>query len=473
MRNEKITSRSEDFASWYTDVVKAAHLAEYSNVKGFIIFEPNGYAIWEKIQSVMDGMFKELGHQNVYLPVMIPENLLKKEGELVEGFAPEVAWVTSGGSNNLEERLAFRPTSESLFSDYYKNVVKTYRDLPKLYNQWCNVIRWEKETRPFLRSREFLWQEGHTVHATSEEAEAETLRMLNTYKRFFEEYLAIPVVVGKKTEKEKFAGAEYTLTVEALMQNGICLQSATSHYFGQKFAKAYDVKFVNKDNKFEYCYQTSWGSTTRMIGALIMVHGDDKGLVLPPKIAPKEVCIVPIRMEDNVLDVANKINNELKESNITSYVDLSDKSAGFKFAEAEVNGIPVRIEIGPRDLINNEVTLVRRDTSEKINVKVDEVNAKVKELLNDIQNSLYNKALENQKNKTFYAKTLKDVEDIMNKQPGFVHAHWCGNTECELKMKEIKGTKSRCILESKDYENEKCVVCGKDAKHEVVWGIQY
>ena len=473
MKNEKITSRSEDFASWYTDVVKAAHLAEYSNVKGFIIFEPNGYAIWEKIQSVMDGMFKELGHQNVYLPVMIPENLLKKEGELVEGFAPEVAWVTSGGSNNLEERLAFRPTSESLFSDYYKNVVKTYRDLPKLYNQWCNVIRWEKETRPFLRSREFLWQEGHTVHATSEEAEGETLRMLNMYKRFFEEYLAIPVVVGKKTEKEKFAGAEYTLTVEALMQNGICLQSATSHYFGQKFAKAYDVKFVNKDNKFEYCYQTSWGSTTRMIGALIMVHGDDKGLVLPPKIAPKEVCIVPIRMEDNVLDVANKINSELKESNITSYVDLSDKSAGFKFAEAEVNGIPVRIEIGPRDLINNEVTLVRRDTSEKINVKVDEVNAKVKELLNDIQNSLYNKALENQKNKTFYAKTLKDVEDIMNKQPGFVHAHWCGNTECELKMKEIKGTKSRCILESKDYENEKCVVCGKDAKHEVVWGIQY
>ena len=473
MKNEKITERSKDFASWYTDVVKAAHLAEYSNVKGFIIFEPNGYAIWENIQKVMDGMFKELGHQNVYLPVMIPENLLKKEGELVEGFAPEVAWVTEGGSNKLEERLAFRPTSESLFCDYYKNIVKTYRDLPKLYNQWCNVIRWEKETRPFLRSREFLWQEGHTVHATEKEAMEETERMLNTYKRFFEEYLAIPVVTGRKTEKEKFAGAEYTLTVEAMMQNGVCLQSATSHYFGQKFAKAYDVKFVNKENKFEYCYQTSWGSSTRMMGAIIMAHGDDKGLVLPPKIAPKEVCIVPIKMEDNVLDVANKINSELKESNITSYVDLSDKSAGFKFAEAEVNGIPVRIEIGPRDLANNEVTLVRRDTSEKINVKVDEVNAKVKELLNDIQNNLYNKALENQKNKTFYAKTLKDVEDIMNKQPGFVHAHWCGNTECELKMKEIKGTKSRCILESKDYENEKCVVCGKDAKHEVVWGIQY
>ena len=473
MKNEKITSRSEDFASWYTDVVKAAHLAEYSNVKGFIIFEPNGYAIWEKMQNVLDNMFKELGHQNVYLPVMIPEELLKKEGELVEGFAPEVAWVTEGGSNSLEERLAFRPTSESLFCDYYKNTVKTYRDLPKLYNQWCNVIRWEKETRPFLRSREFLWQEGHTVHTTQEEAEEETLRMLNVYKKFFEEYLAIPVVAGKKTEKEKFAGAEYTLTIEALMQNGICLQSGTTHYFGQKFSKAYDVKFVNKDNKFEYCYQTSWGTSTRMIGALIMAHSDDKGLVLPPKIAPRQVCIVPIKMEENVLDISNKISNELKDKNITSYIDDSDKSAGFKFAEAEVNGIPVRIEIGPRDLLNNEVTLVRRDTGEKINVKVDEVNAKVKELLNDIQNSLYNKALENQKNKTFYAKTLKDVEDIMNKQPGFVHAHWCGNTECELKMKEIKGTKSRCILESKDYENEKCVVCGKDAKHEVVWGIQY
>ena len=473
MKNEKITSRSEDFASWYTDVVKAAHLAEYSNVKGFIIFEPNGYAIWEKIQSVMDGMFKELGHQNVYLPVMIPENLLKKEGELVEGFAPEVAWVTEGGSNSLEERLAFRPTSESLFCDYYKNTVKTYRDLPKLYNQWCNVIRWEKETRPFLRSREFLWQEGHTVHTTQEEAEEETLRMLNVYKKFFEEYLAIPVVAGKKTEKEKFAGAEYTLTIEALMQNGICLQSGTTHYFGQKFSKAYDVKFVNKDNKFEYCYQTSWGTSTRMIGALIMAHSDDKGLVLPPKIAPRQVCIVPIKMEENVLDISNKISNELKDKNITSYIDDSDKSAGFKFAEAEVNGIPVRIEIGPRDLLNNEVTLVRRDTGEKINVKVEEVSQKVLDLLKDIQENLYNIALKNKEEKTYTANTLKDVEDIMNKQPGFVYAHWCGNEECELKMKEIKGTKSRCIVETKDYENETCVVCGKKAKHNVVWGIQY
>ena len=473
MKNEKITERSKDFAAWYTDVVAAAHLARYSNVKGFIIFEPNGYAIWENIKKEMDAMFKEYGHQNVYLPVMIPENLLKKEGELVEGFAPEVAWVTEGGSNKLEERLAFRPTSESLFCDYYKNIVKTYRDLPKLYNQWCSVIRWEKETRPFLRSREFLWQEGHTVHATEKEAMEETDRMLNVYKRFFEEYLAIPVVTGRKTEKEKFAGAEYTLTVEAMMQNGVCLQSATSHYFGQKFSKAYDVKFVNKDNKFDYCYQTSWGASTRMIGAIIMAHGDDKGLVLPPRIAPNQVCIVPIKMNDELLSVCNKINDELRKNNISSYIDASDKSAGFKFAEAEVNGIPVRIEVGPRDLENNKVTLVRRDTSEKELVDVNEVLKNVQKLLTDIQENLYNKALENMKNRTYEAKTLKDVEEIMNTHPGFVKAHWCGDLDCELKMKEIKCTKSRCIIETKDYEDEVCVVCGKKAKHNVVWGIQY
>ncbi len=473
MKNEKITERSKDFAAWYTDVVAAAHLARYSNVKGFIIFEPNGYAIWENIKKEMDAMFKEYGHQNVYLPVMIPENLLKKEGELVEGFAPEVAWVTEGGSNKLEERLAFRPTSESLFCDYYKNIVKTYRDLPKLYNQWCSVIRWEKETRPFLRSREFLWQEGHTVHATASEAMEETDRMLNVYKRFFKEYLAIPVVTGRKTEKEKFAGAEYTLTVEAMMQNGVCLQSATSHYFGQKFSKAYDVKFVNKDNKFEYCYQTSWGASTRMIGAIIMAHGDDKGLVLPPRIAPNQVCIVPIKMNNELLSICNKINDELRKNNISSYIDASDKSAGFKFAEAEVNGIPVRIEVGPKDLENNKVTLVRRDTSEKEQVDVNKVLESVQKLLIDIQDNLYNKALENMKNRTYEAKTLKDVEEIMNTHPGFVKAHWCGSLDCELKMKEIKGTKSRCIIETKDYEDEVCVVCGKKAKHKVVWGIQY
>ena len=448
MKNDKITLRSEDFAKWYTDVVKAARLADYSSVKGFVILEPNGYAIWEKMQSIMDSMFKKLGHQNVYLPVLIPENMLKKEAELVEGFAPEVAWVTLGGSKKLEERLAFRPTSETLFSDYYRNTVKTYRDLPKLYNQWCSVIRWEKETRPFLRTREFLWQEGHTVHATREEAEEETRRMLEVYKEFFESYLAIPVITGKKTEKEKFAGAEYTLTVESLMQNGVSLQSATSHYFGQKFAKNYDIKFVNKNNEFEYVYQTSWGSSTRMMGALIMSHSDDRGLVLPPKIAPKQVVIIPIKDDEELISVAEKINESLLLKRISSYIDYSDKSAGFKFAEAEVNGVPVRVEIGKRDLENDSVTLVRRDTLEKETIKLNDVTNKVINLMDAIQNNLYNKALNNLKSKTYEAKTLGDV-------------------------KEIRGTKSRCILESEHCENEHCVVCGKEAKHMVIWGIQY
>lgn len=473
MKNDKITLRSVDFAKWYTDVVKAARLADYSSVKGFVILEPNGYAIWEKMQSVLDTMFKKLGHQNVYMPVLIPENLLKKEAELVAGFAPEVAWVCEGGSKTLEERLAFRPTSETLFSDYYKNVVKTYRDLPKLYNQWCNVIRWEKETRPFLRTREFLWQEGHTVHATAEEAEEETKKMLEVYKEFFEKYLAIPVITGRKTEKEKFSGAEYTLTVESLMQNGVSLQSATSHYFGQKFAKNYDIKFVNKNNEFEYCYQTSWGSTTRMIGALIMSHSDDRGLVLPPNIAPKQVVIIPINDDAELISIAEKINESLIDNNISSYVDYSDKSAGFKFAEAEVNGIPVRIEIGKRDLENDSVTIVRRDTLEKEVIKLNDVINKTVNLMETIQNNLFNKALDNLKSKTYEATTFDEVKEIMDNHPGFVNAYWCGNEECEVKMKEIRGTKSRCIIENEDIHDKYCVVCGKEAKHKVVWGIQY
>ena len=359
MKNEAITSRDVDFAKWYTDVVKAAKLCDYSNVKGCMVIEPNGYAIWEKMQGVLDQMLKETGHQNVYMPLLIPENLLKKEGELIEGFAPEVAWVTHGGSKELEERLCVRPTSETLFSDYYSSVVKSYRDLPMKYNQWCSVMRWEKTTRPFLRSREFLWQEGHTVHATQEEAEAETRLMLNIYKKFFEDYLAIPVITGRKTEKEKFAGAEYSLTIEALMYNGVALQSGTSHYFGQKFSKAYDISFTNNDNQLEYAYQTSWGVTTRMIGALIMVHSDDFGLVLPPKIAPKQVVIVPI---GNVEDKVNEVYQVLKDNHISVYVDDSKKSPGFKFKEAEVNGIPVRIEIGERDLKRDVYTVARRDT---------------------------------------------------------------------------------------------------------------
>ena len=470
MKNEAITSRDVDFAKWYTDVVKAARLCDYSNVKGCMVIEPAGYALWEKMQSVLDGMFKETGHQNVYMPMLIPESLMKKEGELIQGFAPEVAWVTHGGANLLEERLCIRPTSETLFSDYYSNVVRSYRDLPMKYNQWCSVMRWEKTTRPFLRSREFLWQEGHTVHASQEEAEAETRQMLDTYKTFFEDYLAIPVIAGKKTEKEKFAGAEYSLTVEALMYNGVALQSGTSHYFGQKFSKAYDISFVNKENKQEFAYQTSWGVTTRMIGALIMVHSDDFGLVLPPRIAPKQVVIVPI---GNVDEKVNEIYESLKANNISVYVDDSNKSPGFKFKEAEVNGIPVRIEIGERDLKRDIYTVARRDTQEKYEVSTDiDIVSYVSELMSKIQTNLYETAKARRDKMTYEVETVDEMREIINNNPGFIIADWCGNQECEVSLKEIGGLKSRCILEGEE-ATHKCVVCGKESKHKVVWGIQY
>ena len=474
MANKKITSRDVDFAQWYTDVVTAARLAAYSNVKGCVIFEPNGYAIWERIMHELDRKFKETGHQNVAMPMLIPESLMNKEGELISGFAPEVAWVTIGGEKELEERLCIRPTSETLFSDYYSDVVKSYRDLPMKLNQWCSVMRWEKETRPFLRSREFFWQEGHTVHATSEEAEKETKDMLNVYRKFFEEYLAVPVITGLKTEKEKFAGAEYTYTVEALMHNGVALQSGTSHYFGQKFAKAYDIKFLNKNNELEYVYQTSWGVSNRMIGALIMVHGDDNGLILPPKIAPKQVVIIPIGEDEKVTNVVTDIYDKLNNAGVSVYVDNTEKSPGFKFAEAEVNGIPVRIEVGKRDLENNTITVARRDTNEKNTMDVNsDIVTYVNNLMSDIQQNLYNRALVRQNELTFEAKDTKEVEKIMEEHPGFIKADWCGSPECEMKMKEIKGTKSRCILEHEKPLTGKCVVCGKEAKHLVVWGSQY
>lgn len=473
IKNEKITSRDVDFAKWYTDIVKQAHLAYYTSVKGCLVLEPYSYAIWENMQKVLDGMFKELGHENVYMPLFIPESLLKKESEHVEGFAPEVAWVTHGGKNELEERLCVRPTSETLFCEYYSNVVNSYRDLPKLYNQWCNVVRWEKSTRPFLRTREFLWQEGHTIHETAEDAEAETHRMLNVYKKFFEEYLAIPVLTGKKTEKEKFAGAEYTLSLEALMYDGVSLQSATSHYFGQKFAKAFDVKFVDRENKLQYVYQTSWGTTTRMIGALIMVHGDDNGLVLPPKIAPKQVVIASIRNNDEVSKVIDQINEELAKEGIRILVDKSDKSAGFKFAEYEMKGIPVRIEVGPRDIANGKVVVARRDTSLKEEVNIADIAQYVKNLLVDIQQSMYNKASKHTQERTYTCTNLEQVKEIMNTKPGFIKAMWCGDPECEAKMKEIRGMKSRCIPFEEEHICDECIVCGKKAKHMVYWGIQY
>lgn len=473
MKNNKITSRDVDFAKWYNDVVESARLARYSNVKGCIIFEPNGCALWESIKENMDKLFKETGHKNIMMPMFIPENLLRKEGELVNGFAPEVAWVTIGGSKPLEEKLAVRPTSETLFSDYFHEVVKSYRDLPLKLNQWCSVVRWEKETRPFLRSREFFWQEGHTVHATSEEAEKETRDMLNIYIKFFTEYLAVPVVSGKKTEKEKFAGAEYTLTIEALMHNGVCLQSGTSHYFGQKFSEAYDIKFLNKDNKQEYAYQTSWGTSNRMIGAVIMVHGDDYGLILPPKIAPIKVDIIPIGNDILTSSEIEIIKSKLSENNITFKVDDSDKTPGFKFAESEVNGTPIRIEIGKRDLENKKVTLVRRDTREKISVDINEVIDKVKFLLTDIQDNLYNRALERMNALTFEASTMSEMESIIKEHPGFIKADWCGRSECEVKLKDKTSIKSRCILENEKLITGKCAICGKPAKELVIWGIQY
>ena len=474
MENKAITSRDVDFAKWYTDVVRAAKLCDYSSVKGCMVIEPNGYAIWEKMQEILDKKFKELGHVNVAMPVFIPENLLKKEGELVKGFAPEVAWITQGGSKELEERLAFRPTSETLFCDYYKDHISSYRDLPKLYNQWCNVVRWEKETRPFLRSREFWWQEGHTIHATKEEAIKETEQMMEVYKWFHHEILAIPSITGLKTEKEKFAGAEFTLTNEALMYNGVALQAGTSHYFGQKFAEAYDVKFLNKENKQEYVYQTSWGTTTRMIGGLIMVHSDNYGLVLPPRIAPRQVVIIPIGEDEEVNNLCTSFNRELNSNNVVSYIDNTEKSPGFKFAEAEVNGIPVRIEIGKRDLENNKVTVARRDTREKIVINKDELSVNyIKNLLETIQKDMYKKALERRESLTFEAHNLSDMEKILNTQPGFIHAMWCGDEACELKIKEIKGCKSRCIVEDGEKIDQNCVCCGKPADKHVIWGIQY
>ena len=473
MKNKAITERDTDFAQWYTDVVRAAKLCDYSSVKGCTVIEPNGYAIWEKMQEILDKKFKELGHINVKMPLFIPEGLLKKESELVEGFAPEVAWVTHGGSKELEERLCVRPTSETVFSDYYSTHVRSYKDLPVLYNQWCNIVRWEKETRPFLRDREILWQEGHTIHETKEEAELETKQMMDVYHWFHNEILAIPSITGKKTDKEKFAGAEYTLTNEALMYNGVALQAGTSHYFGQKFSKAYDIKFSNRENNLDYAYQTSWGTTTRMIGGLIMVHSDDYGLVLPPKIAPRQVVIIPIGSSEKVINLANKYKEELNKNNITTYIDLTEKSPGFKFAEAEVNGIPIRIEIGERDLEKDIITIARRDTREKTQESVNiNIVQYIKTLLEIIQKDMYNRAKERRDKLTFEAHNLDEMTKILNTQPGFIHAMWCGDAACENKIKEIKGCKSRLITEDSLIDG-KCVCCGKEAKHHVIWGIQY
>lgn len=471
---KEITSRDIDFAQWYTDVCIKAELVDYSSVKGCMIIRPYGYAIWENIQKELDKRFKETGHQNVYMPMFIPESLLNKEKDHVEGFAPEVAWVTHGGSEELTERLCVRPTSETLFCEHYASIVKSYRDLPKLYNQWCSVVRWEKTTRPFLRSREFLWQEGHTVHATSEEAKEETLKMLNVYSDFCEEILAIPVIKGEKTEKEKFAGAENTYTIEALMYNGVALQSGTSHYFGDNFAKAFNMTFLDRENKLRYMYQTSWGITTRIIGAMIMTHSDDHGLVLPPNIAPIKVGIIPIgKNNPAVVERSYEIAKELKLSNITCEVDDSEKSPGFRFAESEMRGIPVRVELGPRDLENNTCILVRRDTLEKIEVSLDNVCEEIIKLLLEIQNNMYLRAKIRRDDMTKEVSNLEEMQTLAQNENGFIKAMWCGKRECEDKIKEEAGLTSRCMPFNEQGHTGQCVCCGENATKLVYWGKQY
>jgi prolyl-tRNA synthetase len=469
---ESITSMDVDFAQWYTDVVKKAELCDYASVKGCMVIKPAGYAIWENIQSELDRRFKETGVQNVYLPMFIPESLLQKEKDHVEGFAPEAAWVTHGGNEQLQERMCVRPTSETLFCDFYSKDIHSYRDLPRVYNQWCSVVRWEKTTRPFLRSREFLWQEGHTAHATAEEAEERTIQMLNLYADFCEEVLAMPVIRGQKTDKEKFSGAEATYTIEALMHDGKALQSGTSHNFGDGFAKAFDIQYAAKDNSLKYVHQTSWGMTTRLIGAIIMVHGDDNGLVLPPRIAPTQVVIVPIQQKkEGVLDKAYELRDVL--SNFKVKVDDSDKSPGFKFAESEMRGIPVRVEIGPRDIENNQAVLVRRDTHEKMTVSLDNIAEEVGKLLDTIQHDMLERARAHRDAHTYVATDYESFVETINTKPGFVKAMWCGDQACEDKIKEDTTATSRCMPFAQEHLSDKCVCCGKPAKKMVYWGKAY
>ena len=471
---EQITDRDADFAQWFTDIVTKAGLIDYSGVKGFFILRPYAYALWENIQSVLDARFKELGHENVSMPLLIPESLLQKEKDHVEGFAPEVAWVTHGGSEELAERLCVRPTSETLFCDHWGHVVRSWRDLPLLYNQWCSVLRWEKSTRPFLRGREFLWQEGHTLHATAEEAERETHQMLDVYADLCEDYLAMPVVKGKKTDKEKFAGAEATYAVECMMHDKKALQSGTSHYFGDGFARAFDIQFSDKDNKLSYPHQTSWGLSTRVIGGIIMTHGDNNGLNLPPRIAPVQVIVIPIAThKPGVLEKATELVSRLKAAGVRVKIDTSDQSPGWKFAEYEMKGVPLRIELGPKDIENEQCMAARRDNGDKLPIPMAELEERVKTLLEDIQNSLYARAKDNLVRNTRVAATLDDVKAVLNEHGGFIKTMWCGSPACELRMKEEAGVTSRCIPFEQERVSDVCPVCGKPSDTMIIWGVAY
>ncbi len=470
---EDITSMDVDFAKWYTDIVKKADLIDYSGVRGCMVIRPYGYAIWENIQNGLNKRFKDTGHENVYMPMFIPESLLQKEKDHVEGFAPEVAWVTHGGNEKLQERMCVRPTSETLFCSHYADIIHSYRDLPKLYNQWCSVVRWEKTTRPFLRSVEFLWQEGPTAHATKEEAVEETQRMLNVYADFCEETLAIPVIKGQKTEKEKFAGAEQTYTIESMMHDGKALQSGTSHYFGDGFARAFGIQYTDKNNELQYVHQTSWGMSTRIIGAIIMIHGDNNGLVLPPNIAPIQVVVIPVAAnKPGVLEKAAAVADSLK-GKFTVKFDDSDKSPGWKFSEYEMKGIPVRVEIGPRDLENNQAVLVRRDNNEKITVSLDNISSETEELLKTIQHDMYERAKQLRESRIYTAHDFDEMKKISDEHTGFIKAMWCGDLACEEKIKDEAGLSSRCMPFEQEHVSDKCVCCGKPAKTMVYWGKAY
>ena len=471
---EQITDMEVDFAQWYTDVCKKAELIDYSSIKGMFIYRPYGYAIWENIQREMDRRFKETGHENVYLPMLIPESLLQKEKDHVEGFAPECAWVTYGGSEKLEERYCIRPTSETLFCEHYKNIIHSHRDLPKLYNQWCSVLRWEKTSRPFLRHREFLWQEGHTMHATEEEAREETMRMLNLYADFMENVLAMPVVRGRKTDKEKFNGAEETYTVECMMHDRKALQAGTSHYFGDGFARAFDITFTGKDNTLHYPHQTSWGVSTRMIGGIIMTHGDNNGLVLPPRIAPIQAIVIPVAQhKEGVLDAAAALLDRLKAAGIRAQMDDSDQSMGWKAAQYEMKGVPLRVEIGPKDMEKGQCCIARRDTGEKTFVPLTELESAVQKLLQDVHDNLYAMAAKNLEDNTFDMTSWEEVKEMAQGKGGFARTKWCGSLECELAMKEKAGVSSRCMPLKQSGTTGKCVVCGKECTTDIYWGVAY
>ena len=471
---KEITNIEENFPQWYTDIVIKAELADYTETKGFIAIRPYGYAIWENIQKYADEKFKKTGVKNLSMPVLIPENLLNKEKDHVEGFAPEVAWVTEAGGEKLEERLCIRPTSETIFCSMFSKWLNSWRDLPMITNQWCSVLRWEKETRPFLRSREFLWQEGHTIHETEKEARERTLQMLDIYAEVIEDLLAIPVLKGRKTEKEKFSGAEETYTVESLMHDGRALQAGTSHYFGQNFTKPFEIKFQNREGKEEYAYQTSWGLSTRLIGAVIMAHGDNRGLKLPPKVAPIQAVIVPVAMhKEGVVEKATELYKQLNQK-FRMELDARDNyTPGYKFNYWEMKGVPIRIEIGPRDIENGEAILVRRDTAEKVTVKLEEIDSKMEELFEEIQKNMYNECLEIRNRRTTIAHTLDKIKENLDQNQGYVKTMWCGDVECENKVKEETGAHSRCMPFNQEHLDDKCAICGKQAKHMIVWGRQY